>query len=292
MKSETRLNRAIRRWGFVDAADPASTRELDRLHAELGDYYASTARDAGYWEQAEAANRIWQPDTHPFHRHLAGLIAADSTVVDFGCGTAHAVRNLNPDIRYTGIEGSTAQVAANRTTYPQHRFINGNMLEDHGLTGQADWALSFFAIEHCVRPDLLLRRMVDTCKPGGRVAVLCPNFATRMNSLRSGTSGLTKREKLRGLRFLDLAKAVVDEKYVWPKRVETIHRSTMTFPVYLRPRCFEAAYSSDFDAVYLTSERKMTGFLSTLGCEVDPITQAAPNTALREAIIYLIARKN
>ncbi|MDB4990631.1 MAG: hypothetical protein JWN04_5809 [Myxococcaceae bacterium] len=286
-----RANGSFRSWGFVDAADPASALELEELSTRLAAFYQKEAGNQGYWERAEAGSAVWRPETHPFHCHLASLISSTATVVDFGCGTAHAIRNLQTGTRYIGIEGSEATVSSNRARFPEHRFIHGNMLADHGLSGQADWAVSFFAIEHCIRPDLLLSRMYECCKPGGRIALLCPNAETGMNSLRSGWSAISKREKMRRLRLVDLLASVVEERWIWPRRVEAIHRSSIAFPIYLKPRCLDAPYWSDNDAVYMATERKLEAFLRGLGCEIDPASASAPQPELRGAIIYLIAQK-
>lgn len=281
-----------RRWGFVDAADPASSAELDELRARMAAYYAREASREGYWVQAESQNSTWQPTTHPFHCELASLIPSGATVVDFGCGSAHAVNNLASEITYVGIEGSPPQVSANRERFPQHRFIQGDMLADHQLAGSADWAVSFFAIEHCARPDLLLKRMVDTCKPGGRVAILCPNFERGMNSLRSGSSAFTRREKVRRGRILDALIGYAEERWLWPHRVRAVHSSAMLFPIYLQPRCFDAPYFSDNDAIYLTSETKLARSLQDLECEIES-TSASVNAPaeIKSGIISLVARR-
>ncbi len=129
-----------RAWCFVDAADPTSEPDLATLTAKMTSFYAGMATQQ-YWDLADASNETWTDATHPYHRHLAQLVAAGSTVVDFGCGSAHAIRNLNAGIQYTGIEGSDVQVARNRERYPNARFFSGDMLQDHGLGGQADWCI-------------------------------------------------------------------------------------------------------------------------------------------------------
>jgi hypothetical protein len=150
--------------------------------------------------------------------------------------------------------------------------------------------MSLFAIEHCTRPDLLLKRMVETCKPGGRVAIICPDFSAGMNSLRSGRSAFTKKDKLQRLRLIDFLLSYVEEKWLWPARIREIHRSSMKFPIYLRPRCLDAPYFSDSDAVYLTSESKMASALRALGCEIEFTASAVRKPNLGNGIICLVAR--
>jgi SAM-dependent methyltransferase len=282
----------MRRWGFVDAADPASASALAALGQRMSNFYAQHAATANYWELADEGNAVWSPSSHPFHCHLATQIPAGATVVDFGCGTAHAIRNLHEGVKYIGIEGSPGQVELNRKNFPQHRFVQGNMLESHGLEGVADWAVSFFAIEHCVRPDLLLQRMLETLRPGGRLAILCPNFAQRMGSIRTGLSALSKREKLRERKLFDVLVSYVQDKWVVPKRVAAVHRSAMRFPIYMRPRCFDAPYFSDSDAVYMVAEQKLRASLEALGSKVEVSTSEVPEGhSLNGSVIYLVASK-
>lgn len=287
-----RRHAAMRGWGFVDAADPSSASELERLGAELSSFYSGQAQKSRYWERVDDENAVWDPKKHPFHCHLASQILAGSTVVDFGCGSAHAARNLDPSVHYIGLEGSPSQVEINRQRFPNARFIQGDMLAPHGLDGVADWAVTFFAIEHCVRPDILLRRMLETVRPGGRIAIMCPNFARGMHSLRSGWSAYSKRDKLRQLRLLDVLVSYVEERWLWPSRVATVHQSSMQFPIYLRPRCFDAPYFSDSDAVYLVTERRLRESLVALGCTIETSTRSIPeDSGLSEALIYIVAVK-
>jgi SAM-dependent methyltransferase len=279
-----------RAWGFVDAADPASEPEIAALGAQLSRFYAAQAVEQRYWEHAEAGNEIWGDSTHPYHRHLAARVTSGN-VVDFGCGSAHALRNLPAGIEYIGIEGSEVQVARDRERFPHARFICGDMTQDQTLSGSADWCISLFAIEHCVRPDLLLARMVDTCKPGGRVAIVCPECHSGMNSLVSGFSALPKKDKLRRLQLVDVLASYVQERWIWPRRTQALQRD-LEFPIYLTPRCFNAPYFSDNDAVYLASEAKLACALERLGCRIEARSNDVPETdAMRGSIAYLVARK-
>ena len=278
----------FRAWGFVDASDPQEHDAIAALDAALSLFYREQAGPSGYWASAEKANVVWDPVHHPFHCHLASLIPAGSTVVDFGCGSGHVARNLAPGVKYTGIDVSANQIEANRKVMPDHRFISGSILADHQLAGTADWAVSLFTIEHCTRPDVLLRRMVETCKPGGHVAVLCPNSVYGMNSLRSGRTALTKRDKLRRRMVVDALLSYAEERWLWPRRLQAIHASSMAFPIYLRPRCLEAPYFSDNDAVYLTSETRIVTLLKSIGCRIDYLTDAVSRVDDKE-VIYVVA---
>jgi SAM-dependent methyltransferase len=285
-------SKKLRSWGFVDALDPGSEPDLLELANKLSDFYRTEALKRGYWQGSDDANAVWTAEAHPYHVHLAKLISPGERVVDFGCGSAHPIANLPDGIEYVGIEQSAEQIEINRRRYPNHRFIQADMHTAQSLEESSDWAVSFFAIEHCVHPDQLLRRMVETCKPGGRIAVLCPNAQSGMNSLRSGFSGLTNRDKLKRAQLLDLAASYIEQRWVWPARIRAIHESSLTFPIYLRPRCFDAPWWSDTDAVYLATASKLARYFETLGCSIEVTSrdvEAAPES--RDAVIYLVARK-
>lgn len=259
----------FKRWGFVDSINPNSEPYLQKLEIAMAEFYNQQAIIQDYWIIAQSGNEQWKPQTHPYHCHLERLVEQQSTVIDFGCGSAHPIENLkHKNIQYIGIEWSSKQVEINSHKYPESNFICGNITSDHGLDEKADWAVSFFALEHCVRPHILLKRMFDSIKPAGKLALICPNFIQGMNSIRSGWRATSKKSKLRNSHYLDALLSYYQEKFVIPKQVHQIHQSSMKFPVYLYPRCLEAPYYSDNDAVYLSNEDKVADYFIQLGGEV------------------------
>jgi len=282
----------FRQWGFVDANSPESESELQKLEMQMATFYNQQARNQDYWIYAESGNEQWQSETHPYHYHLQQLIEEGSTVIDFGCGGAHPCNNLkHKDIRYIGIEWSSKQVEINREKYPDSEFICGDITADHGLEEKADWAVSFFALEHCVRPHILLKRMLDSVKPKGKVAIICPNFIFGMNSIRSGWKATSKKDKLRSLRFFDAIFSYFQEKFIIPNRVRAIHASSMQFPIYLHPRCLEAPYFSDNDAVYLVNEDKVADYFKGIGARVIHQSKSLNNASQKGTILYLVVQK-
>jgi hypothetical protein len=67
----------------------------------------------------------------------------------------------------------------------------------------------------------------------------------------------------------------------------------MAFPIYLNPRCFDAPFFSDSDAVYLASPERIVRFLSEdLGCHVETTgAEANADPSIAAGLIYVVARK-
>lgn len=285
-----------RKWGFVDALDPKSEMDLAALEKEMSKFYSSLALELSYWELAESNNQVWKDNTHPYHYHLLSLVESNSTLVDFGCGSAHVLGNLNRSnnqaINYIGIELSESQVRINCQKYPNSQFICGDIAKDHKLDQIADWAISLFAIEHCVRPHLLLQRMYQSLKPGGKLAIICPSFTHTMPSIRSGFRATTKTSKLRQVQLLDFLYSLYQEKKTIPDRVKYLNESSFLFPIYLYPRCLESPYYSDNDAVALVIESKVAKYLEHLGLQILCSSSTfAPSIDSTNSILYLVAEK-
>jgi ubiquinone/menaquinone biosynthesis C-methylase UbiE len=279
------------KWDFVDAIDPNNKQELDLLENKMGEFYNQAALNHNYWEQTNK-NQDWKPETHPYHCHLQNLIKEGETVIDFGCGAAHSYNNLQEkNIDYIGIEWSKKQVSINQEKYPKAKFICGNINQDNSLENLADWAVSFFVLEHCVRPNLFLTKMYQSLKKGGKIGLICPNFKDGMNSIRTGFRATSKKEKINRFQLLDVIVSLYQEKKVIPQRIKSIHHSEMQFPIYLKPRCLNAPYYSDNDAVYLVRENKVADYLQQLGMKIIYNSRDIEKNQSESIILYLIAEK-
>lgn len=279
-------------WNFVDAGNTENEAYLVKLEKQMSDFYNLPIVNEQYWIQADDSNKTWSPESHPYHCHLKSLIERKSKVIDFGCGSAHPITNLqDKDIKYTGIEWSEKQVEINRDKYPKANFIHGNITADYGLAETADWAVSFFVLEHCVRPHLLLQRMYESIKVGGHIGIICPNFTSGMNSIRSGFRATSKKDKLRKLQLLDTLFSYYQERWVLPKRFEIIHKSNIEFPIYLTPRCLNAPYYSDNDAVYLTNESRVAKYLEKMRAKIIFSSSSLKHNCNNNLVLYLVAQK-
>jgi ubiquinone/menaquinone biosynthesis C-methylase UbiE len=273
---------------FIDSIDAENDSLLKSLESAMSKFYNQKAPSEGYWKHASQCNTEWDDVQFPFHKDLVSKIRNGDTVVDFGCGSANFFANCNKSIRYIGLEWSNSQVEINRKKYPNVEFVQGDITKIYTYSQQADWAISLFVLEHVVRPNLLLDNMLSTLKPTGSIGLICPNFITGMNSIRSGFRATTKRDKLKKLQLLDLLISIVDEKFFIPRTVQSIHRSSSLFPIYLYPRCLDAPYYSDNDAVHLVNEKKVISYLQRIGLRILTSSERLRNSS---ETLYIVANK-
>jgi SAM-dependent methyltransferase len=279
-------------WGFVDGKSQEDNDILVELEKQMSNFYNKTTTNKQYWLQADSNNKSWNAEEHPYHCHLKSLIEHGSHVIDFGCGSAHPMRNLqDKNVEYTGVEWSKKQVEINRDKYPKANFAYGNITADYGLAETADWAVSFFVLEHCVRPHLLLQRMYESIKPGGQIGIICPNFISGMNSIRTGFRATSKKNKLRSWQLIDALFSYYQELWVIPRRVKKIHQSSIEFPIYIYPRCLNAPYYSDNDAVYLTNESIVARYLEKMGAKILFTSISLDNNCNSDQLLYIVAQK-
>lgn len=275
----------MRKWSFANAQDKADEPVLNTLVTAMNDFYNKQAISQNYWLEADENNKSWNTDEHPYHLRLRSYIKEGDKVADFGCGSAHAYLNLrDKKIYYTGIEWSEAQVEINRKKYPETCFEKGDITK--AIIENADWAISFFVLEHCVKPDQLLIQMKNSLKIGGHLCIICPDFQYGMNSIRTGFRATSKRDKLKKFQLVDFCMSLFDEKIRIPQRVKKIHDSDILFPIYLKPRCLNAPYFSDNDAVFLTNKSKIAGFLKSIGMQI-----FLDNSQEKSEQIFIIAKR-
>jgi SAM-dependent methyltransferase len=136
---------------FLEATNPQHQQELGELNLKLFNFYNSE-KASSYWLGADSSNFFWTPETHPYHLHLKSLVKPGSKVVELGCGSAHAYRNLQDlKVEYTGIEWSD-QARLNAETFPDAKFISASfydvLLQDSSfdvigwklILGRLQWA--------------------------------------------------------------------------------------------------------------------------------------------------------
>lgn len=273
---------------FIDATNQENDLLLTNLEERMRGFYNQNAFEEGYWDYAENNNKKWSPENFPFHCDLMSRIKQGETVIDFGCGSAVLLANLNKQVRYIGLEWSEKQVAINRKRYPEAEFISGDVTKNSVNTFNSDWAISLFSLEHIVRPHLLIHNMLKSLKLEGKIAIICPNFINGMNSIRSGFRATTKRSKLKKIQLIDLLYSLIDEKILLPETVAFVHKSKMQFPIYLYPRCLDAPYFSDNDAIHLVNEQKILKYLISL--KVSILTSSTDITQ-HKGTLYIVGCK-
>jgi SAM-dependent methyltransferase len=272
---------------FLPAVSKSDQSQLHALNERLREFYR-VAHDQDYWSLADEQNVDWRDGSHPHHLQLMELIGPNETVVDFGCGSAHPIAQLgNPD-RYLGLDGSDSQVRENQLCYPSAAFRPTSLYDTRLPGNQFDWSISLFVLEHCVFPTRLLDEMLRVVKPGGRIAIICPQMRPRiMNSMWAGLSATQSFwEKLRGKRYVDAVWHAIELRVLFPIFCRLTDRFGGRFLIYPKPRCFYAPYNADTDAVYWADEREVRDYLSRNRCELE----SAPSESGSERV-FVVARK-
>ena len=113
---------------------------------------------------------------------------------------------------YTGLDHSESLLTQNRRKFPAATIP----ADRQQPSGKFDLVASLYTIEHVTNPPAYLDRMWSLCKPGGLVAIICPEFIDTNclpPSLFYGRTPRRFREKLRAGDFADAARHPIDLKW-------------------------------------------------------------------------------
>jgi ubiquinone/menaquinone biosynthesis C-methylase UbiE len=224
-----------------------------------------------YFRRAEAVNENWE--RLPYHRLIRDQIRPRMEVLDLGCGSAHAARNLQDlNIRYTGVDWSTTQIAATKQRFTRRdvTFIAAPLYSTGLPTAAFDFVFSTYVIEHLVWPHRFLAEMVRLLRPGGTAIVLAPEFRAfgRMPSLYYGLPIAPLREKLRRGRLISAVRHSWMKYIMYPRLIRTAYApDEFPFLINLIPTCLVGEYYPDNDATYCVSTSEIRSELLSLQTE-------------------------
>jgi SAM-dependent methyltransferase len=270
-----------------------SPEELAKLDGELAAFYTKPL--AGYYQRADEAAQHYNPKEQPFHCDLAGRVFPGASVLEFGCGTAHLCPRVEErGGRYTGIDFNQQLLEDNRRRFPQGRFFQiGTPIAE-----TFDLVASLYTIEHVVDPPAYLERMWRYCRPGGLVAVICPDFIespTLPPSFFYGRTPRRLREKLQTFSLLDAGSHWLDLKVRGPAWKQRAQESPPgAFWINLRPSILHGAdYSIDADAVHLPRLKDLVWFFEQKGAAVLQTSAKMPGIAadILRFNCYVLAQK-
>jgi SAM-dependent methyltransferase len=254
------------------ATDVGALSDLQLLSCRLASYYQAPEMD-GYFRLAHSINADWSQNR--FHRQIMRLCTPGMSIVDLGCGSAHAYDNLGGlGIHYVGVDWSGEQIERNRARFGEKAAFVTASLYDTGLEGgQFDLVMSLFTLEHLVFPHLFLHEAVRLARPGGLIVILCPSFRPygRIPSLDFGGEVAPLRKKLAGGHARDALRHFFLRNLYYPWVLKRRYpRDRYPFLINLEPSCLRGVYYPDNDAVYFVDRDEVIRELSQLGAGPDP----------------------
>ena len=234
-----------------------------------------------YYQTANLAAQHYNRTEMPFHCDLLDRVYPGTTVLELGCGTAHLCAQVEArGGKYTGLDHSERLLEENRRCHPQARFFPIGT----PLSPTFDIVASLYTIEHIVDPPAYLETLWKACRPGGLVAVICPEFVECPDLPPSVFFGRTARrlsEKIRAFDFADALQHWLDLKvrgWRW-KRLAQQHPPG-AFWINLRPRVLHGAnYTIDADAVHLVQLRDLIWFFESKGAAVLQTSHMIPGVS-------------
>lgn len=245
-----------------------SRSQIADLERAMSDFYRNAP--AEYYPLADESAGRYNPQERPFHHDLVQRIFPSAKVLELGCGTAH----LCPYVEqrggaYTGFDYSEQLLEQNRRRFPNARFGQiGKPFEE-----TFDIVASLFTLEHTVDPPAYLERMWNHCRPGGMLAIICPEFVECPGFPNSVYFGKTARrlwQKLRTLNLIDAGLHFIDLKVRAARLKKMLQASAPgAFWINLQPAVLHgAAYSTDADAVYLARLKDILRFFEKKGAVI------------------------
>ena len=270
-----------------------SAHEIESLDRAMAAFYAQTP--SSYYEIAGRAAEQYTPAQQPFHMHLLEQVRPGMSVLEMGCGTAHLCPHVeNRGGIYTGIDHSPDLLRANSSRFPQARFLPvGAMLER-----QFDLVASLYTIEHVVDPPAYLQAMWSACRPGGLLAVICPEFIECEGFPQSvfyGNTARRLREKIQSFALADALRHALEVKWLAPRWKAAARQSPPgAFWINTRPAVLHGgAYSIDADAVHLSTLRDLVWWFESRSATIVTSSKSLPGVppAVLRFNCYLLARK-
>src|SRR6266446_9352806 len=256
-----------------------SSKQIAELDGAMAAFYRNPP--ANYYQMADQAAQHYNAKEQPFHCDLAACVSPGGFFLEIGCGTAH----LCPHVEerggiYTGIDYSEQLITENQRRFPRARFLRIGT----PLTESFDIVASLYTIEHVVDPPAYLELMWRHCRPGGLLAVICPEFVECPSlppSLFYGRTPRRLRQKLRKLALADAFGHLVDLQVrgpLWQKRAQ--QGPPGAFWMNLRPRVLHGAeYDIDADAVHLARLRDLVFFFEQKGARIVRTSQTMPDVS-------------
>jgi SAM-dependent methyltransferase len=122
---------------------------------------------------------------HAFPYHYVKRFATpDTRVLDVGFGDGYGAEILSESVReYVGVDNSELAVREARARYdlPNVTFTKSDGTVLPFSSGSFDLVVSFHVLEHIAQPEPYLTELMRVCRTGGRVVIVTPNRAFRLD---------------------------------------------------------------------------------------------------------------
>jgi ubiquinone/menaquinone biosynthesis C-methylase UbiE len=134
-------------------------------------------RQEVYYDHAHAASA--EILTHPGFREMKRNIRSRDTVLDVGCGEGTKIAQLAGNRKGVyGIDISRTGIARAKKQYPSIDFRTADSEELPYADNFFDVVLTCFVLEHVDNAEKVLSEIMRVTKPGGKIMLICPNFAS------------------------------------------------------------------------------------------------------------------
>lgn len=230
--------------------------------------------DKGYFESARNTNVSYQDEGHEEHRLALGYISQGAKVLDVGCGTAEAGRDISRFAHYHGVDVSPLGLSMAKD-YKNDSFelLRCDVASLPFADGAFDVILSLYALEHFIEPLKTLQEMDRVLKTGGTMILISAAYDCLLRTPPSiGLGAISKmRSTYKGKRFSFL-NIPIAAAYTWARSKYILgqlcrqlalyfKKDAYSFSLVSNPLCLNTEYSMDNDVVYIVSVREIVNWL-------------------------------
>jgi len=120
-----------------------------------------------------------------------------ASALDFGCGNGSLTNWLSGEgFRAVGVDLSKSGIEVAKRAYPALFFSTDTSAENIARSGPYDLALCIEVIAHCFEPDVEIKKVFDSLKPGGMLILATPYYGYLKNLALAITGRLAEHRSV------------------------------------------------------------------------------------------------